>query len=267
MSKKEKQNIVLFLIEGDSEIEALEFPFSELVAQYDDSNNFTVFFLKKKEKDEDEEDGGGDITSQGGINPGNIERIITKLYVKSYMEKYKFYPKYIRHVFHIIDLDGAYLEEDHIKPIKPEHIYRDKKGKIKLYYNAEEGIIEAPVIEDAVSRNLNKSKNIDYLTSLNKISIESKSVLYHAFYFASNLDHFINNNANMHSGKTEAAEAFSMNYVSDIDGFCSFFCNDPDATKETDYSLSWEEVKTSPHSVQRHTNINLLIDLIKNGGI
>ncbi len=267
MSKKERRNIVLFLIEGNSEKKALELPLSELIAQCYEGRDYEVKFLKRKDKDEDEDDAGGDITSQPGITPDNIERIITKLFVKSYMEKYKFYPKYITRVFHIMDLDGAFLDKSLIRAIRPEHVFIDRNGKIKTFYNTEEQIIETPDVKMIEDRNQRKCENIKYLTSLEKIRIDNKPVPYSAYYFSSNLDHFIHNNANLHFGKTEAAEAFAMNYVMNIDEFCKFFCNDPDSSQEADYFLSWELVKDSAYSIERHTNMNLLIDLIKNDGI
>ena len=95
--------------------------------------------------------------------------------------------------------------------------------------------------------------------SLSEIKIKTKRVPYEAYFFSSNLDHFIHHEANVDGGKKYLADAFLRANGLDTDSFVSFFFEDPDAIGHMGYAESWKYVMDGSHSVKRFTNIDCLI--------
>ena len=64
-----------------------------------------------------------------------------------------------------------------------------------------------------------KRKNLEHLLTLpeQKIKVRTKSIPYEIYFFSSNLDHFINNDANVETGKKYLADQF-MRLVEQSDG-------------------------------------------------
>lgn len=281
-SKKEKKapNIVVFLVEGESDQIALESGLSELIfAAFPD---YEVRFLLQQRlvnsagdelDDSDDEDNlveddeydlaeeeykyGGDITSSSFVTPKNIETKITNRFIKPAVKAGGgFYEKTIVRIIQIVDLDGAFLTEDHIAPLAAER--SDWDG---LFYNDAAGVIETDNREDTLDRNERKQKNLDYLLSLTTtgIKIKSSTIPYEIYFFSRDLDHFINNDPNMKSGKRYHADRFNRAYGFFVERFCKYFFDDPGAIGHMGYNESWAEVKHGSNSVKRLTNIDCLI--------
>ena len=77
MGKRPKRKIVLFLVEGKSDREALQLAISELYDQIDES--IEVFFPTMVEGEDEK---GGDITSKFKVFPNNIEDKIYEFFLK-----------------------------------------------------------------------------------------------------------------------------------------------------------------------------------------
>lgn len=107
MGKRPKRQIVLFLVEGKSDREALQLAIPELYDQID--GNMEVFFPVMIE---DEEEKGGDITSKIKVWPRNIEEKIYEFFLKDFFNEQKILPKDIAEIVQIIDMDGAYVSDD-----------------------------------------------------------------------------------------------------------------------------------------------------------
>lgn len=282
-SKKEKKapNIVVFLVEGYSDIIALENGLSELIFtafpdyevkfllqqrlvnssgnELDDSNYEDDNLVEDDEDDfaEEEYQPGGDITSSSFVTPNNIETKITNRFIKPAVKAGGgFYEKKIARIIQIVDLDGAFLTEEYIAPLAEDH--SDWDG---LFYNVEAGVIETDNREDTLDRNERKQKNLEYLLSLTEtgIKIKSSTVPYEIYFFSRDLDHFINNDPNMKSGKRYHADCFNRAYGLYVERFCKYFCDDPGAIGHMGYIESWNEVKRNSNSVKRFTNIDCLI--------
>lgn len=277
-SKKEKSapNIIVFLVEGESDQITLETGLSELFfSVYPDCE--IRFLLQQRivnssgdevddSKEEDNEDDlpeeeeyeiGGDITTSSFVKPENIEVKISNRFIKPAVKAGGgFYEKRIARIIQIVDLDGAYLTEDHIIPLDAER--SDWEG---FFYNSEDGVIETQDCEKAIDRNERKRQNIDYLLSLVEkgIKIKTHTIPYEIYFFSSNLDHFINRDANMKSGKKTLAGRFNRTYGLFTEKFCKFFFDDPDAIGHMGYNESWSEIKQGVNSVKRFTNIDCLI--------
>lgn len=290
-SKKEKKtpNFVVFLVEGESDQIALETGLSELI--FTAFPNYEVKFLLQQrlvnsagdelddrddeddelegededdlvEDDEDDLTGeeyifGGDITSSSFVTPKNIETKITNRFIKPAVKAGGgFYERKIVRIIQIVDLDGAFLDEDHIVPLAAER--SDWDG---LFYNADTGVIETDNQEDILDRNERKQKNLEYLLSLTETGIRIKSctIPYEVYFFSRDLDHFVNHDPNMKSCKRYYADRFNREYGLFTEHFCKYFFDDPGAIGHMGYNESWDEVKRGSNSVKRFTNIDCLI--------
>lgn len=277
-SKKEKQvpNFIVFLVEGESDILALETPLSELI--FEKYPDYEVRFLLQQkivdktgdeldcDIDEDNDDSefieesesvlGGDITTSSFVVPQNIEQKIYHRFILPAVRNEGIYPKRIAKIIQITDLDGAFIPEGHVQLLRDDH-----ENCVGPYYNSEQGIIETDNIEGIIERNRRKRSNIEYLCSLSTkgIKIKTKTIPYEIYYFSSNMDHFINNDANVVGGKKNLARAFLSKYGLFTDRFCDFFLNDLDSVGGMGYQESWDWIKDGSNSVKRHTNIDCLI--------
>lgn len=280
-SRKEKlaPNIVVFLVEGESDTIALEIPLANLIL--DKFPEYEVRFLLQERQvnktgnevedmdtddgDEDDEEElpdaveyvyGGDITTSAFVTPSNIETKITNRFIKPATRKDGIYPKKIAKIIHIVDLDGAYIPDENVVPYSDEH-----RGNEKPYYDGEGGRIEAADVSAIIGRNDRKRKNLEHLLTLpeHKIKIKTKSIPYEIYFFSSNLDHFINNDANVETGKKYLADKFMHAYGFDTEEFSKYFFEDECSVGHMGYEKSWEFIKENSNSVKRYTNIDCLI--------
>ena len=278
-NKKEKQqpNTVVFLVEGDSDKIALDIPLEFLITEkYPDYN--VKFLLQQKfvsptgeEFDCDDEDdndyitedeyiSGGDITSNPFTTTENIEQRITYRFIKPAEKAEGLYPKRIAKIIQITDLDGVYIPDDCVKPFAAE-----REGHDGPFYNTESCVIETDDIDGIIARNERKRKNLDYLLSLTStgIKIKSKTVPYEIYFFSSNMDHFINNDANVEGGKKYLADKFVRKYGVDTEEFCKFFFDDAGSIGKLGYYESWNMIRKGTNSIGRYTNLDYLIRKLK----
>ncbi|MBR3919834.1 MAG: hypothetical protein IKJ59_14080 [Clostridia bacterium] len=247
-NKRPKRKVVLVLVEGQSEINALKPAISAL---FDSINpEIEVFFPTIVE---DGCDKRGDITSKYGISADVIEGCIYKLFLKSFFDTEKLYPKDVTEIIQLVDLDGAYIPNDQI-------IFGENpNGEEKPYYG-ENGILTTDV-ESMVERNKRKQGNLNYLSSISEIQVKSKRPKYSIYFFSSNLDHFIHGDANLSvRDKTSKAEEFAARYELDPVGFTAVIKATPGALQNMSYDESWNFIKESDNSIKRYSNINILLD-------
>ena len=55
------------------------------------------------------------------------------------------------------------------------------------------------------------------------------------------------------------ADTFARNYIGDVEGFVNEIAADPDAVKNMSYEESWDLIKKGNNSLNRHTNLNILL--------
>lgn len=251
--KRQKRKVVLFLVEGQSEINALKPAISALYDSIDPE--IEVFFPTIVE---DGCDTRGDITSKYGISPDVIEGCIYKLFLKTFFDVEKLYPKDVTEIIQIVDLDGAYIPDEQVK------YGENPKGEDKPYYY--DNVISTTDVESIVQRNKRKRENLDYLSSISEIQMKSKRPKYSVFFFSSNLDHFLYGDANLSiRDKTIKAGEYAARYDLDPDGFVSAIKATPGALLEMDYEQSWQFIKKGDNSIKRYSNINLLLERLING--
>ena len=248
MGKRPKRKIVLLLVEGKSDREALQLAIPEFYDRIDE--NIEVFFPIIRQ---DEEETGGDITSKIGVHPRNIEAKIYDLFLKNFFDEEKVMPKDLSEIIQIVDIDGAYIPDAAVtEGVNP-------KGANKIYYDNK--IIICSNIGSILKRNECKRENLDYLSSLTTIKVKQKTIPYSVYYFSSNLDHFLHHDANLdYRMKCDLADTFARNYIGNPDGFVNDICGDPGAVTNMSYTESWNYIRQGINSLCRPTNLNLLFD-------
>lgn len=248
MGKRPKKKVILVLVEGKSDINALSYAIPKFFRGIDP--DYEVYFPIIRTDEQD----GGDITAMKKVYPGNIERKIYDLFLHDFLKNEGLYPKDITEIVQIIDTDGAYIPPENVVPLEAE------SEKKTLYRPT---VIETQNVPFIIKRNEMKTSNIDYLISLDTIKVDSKTVKYSVYYFASNLDHFIHGEPNMqHRDKCNRAEDFSMMCMEDISRFADVFIPPCENMKGLDYSGTWDFIKEGTNSLGRYSNLHILLERI-----
>jgi predicted outer membrane protein len=105
-------------------------------------------------------------------------------------------------VVHIIDTDGAFIDDSMIKHGDVDKIMYNDTG------------IETNSVDKTISRNKQKRDVVRRMIDITKVL---SKVPYSVFYFSSNMDHVLHNNANMtNDEKGNAEDDFDDRYA-DVD--------------------------------------------------
>ena len=246
--KKPKQELLLILVEGESDRIALENPLNQFL----DMNGIDVkikFCHLYKDK-EGNDVSGGDTTSDYGIYQGNFDEEISKRIMRELTILEGIYPKYITKVIQIADTDGAFVPE--------EYVVNDDSCEHVKY---EENVIRTNNVDGIVKRNNKKSAMLSYLSMKDKIKLKTTTVDYSIYFFSCNIDHFLADDRNMPGcyKKSNAAEFQGM-CLDDEKFFTKTLVEGPYVAKDMSYRESWQYVKKGSNSLSRFSNINLMID-------
>lgn len=248
---KRRRRTIIIIVEGQSEMEALSNIISVL---FDDYYNglFNVEFVIT----------GGDVTSEKGIMPRNIENWISVQCIQKFLSKMYLEAEDIDHIIQFTDLDGAYIDDS--------CIVEDYKIDSVCYT---EDCIRAKKKKDIIKRNERKRKNLDYLSSIEQFSIYKNTlkiadIPYQIFFFSSNLDHFLYGEQNLDDNK-KVSSAIDFSVRISPNEFESMLIEGGSlqrfAMEEKGYKESWDFAKDSKNSLQRLSNIRVLIEEIQNG--
>ena len=257
MGKRPKRKIVLFLVEGKSDREALQIAVSELYEMIDEE--IEVFFPVIHG---DMEEKGGDITTclykdkrsrTWWVSPRNIEDAIYDLFLEEFFDEMKIMPKDVTEVIQVVDLDGAYIPDECIVPDP------DLPEEKSPHYS--ETRIECVDVEKIKDRNRRKRENLDDLSARKTIKIKSQTKPYSVYYFSSNLDHFLHRDANLDYWEKRAlADSFSRGFLGNPGEFVRTIAEDPGASGGMTYEESWNFIKEGTNSLNRHTNFDILLN-------
>ena len=248
---RRKRKIVLCLVEGASDIDALSGPISKLYESIDES--FEVKFLFAIDN---RNKCGGDLTTRNGVSPSNIERLVYKLFVKDYLATDMLYPKDVYQIIQIIDTDGAYIpDENVVQTIR-------NAGDTQLPFYAD-GLIETDCVQNIIERNSQKRENLDKLVGLETIKVDRVPTKYSVYFFSCNIDHYLHNEANLHcASKRQVAQCFSDTYKDNPSKFLEYLRDDTHDLKDASYQESWNYIRSNTNSTKRHTNLSIWLDSV-----
>lgn len=220
-----RKKIIFFIVEGISDSAAL----SDSLEKIFNSNQVTVRITD------------GDITSRNGTSPQNIQNKIVDEIKGEFGKSFK--PKDFAEVVHLVDIDGVFIDDKNVIQANVNHPFYDPES------------IKCKNTEIIKKRNLEKANVLKKLISLSHVW---GTIPYSVYFFSTNLDHVLHNNANLaNNEKYSKAVKFAMRYKDDICGFIDFFCNN-DFSINTDYNDSWDFIKKDNNSLKRYSNVNLL---------
>lgn len=257
----------MILTEGPSDRAALTDFFTELYSLIDE--DIEVFFplLTEESLSEDgdiEVNYNGDITSRNGINQDNVLPMLLKMFIHPELKKHPAYeyPASVQEVIHIVDIDGAYLDES--------RIVNAESGETRElpYYDDQNHIVIVKDRDTFIQRNMQKRENLEKLVNTKRLRItmskgenEAKEKPYRVFFFSSNLDHVLFGKANNESyNKVGDARKFGNDFYGEPLKLASYFIHHPCATPAGNYFDSWSSLSENDCSLQPCTNINILVD-------
>lgn len=223
MSKMKK--IILLLVEGITDQVALE----AILPVFVENENITFKITE------------GDITTKDGVDSHNILKNVYRP-IKNFLDRGHFQKKDLLQVIHLIDTDGAFVDESAVQYKEIEHIQ---------YYLDH---IETKDVNYIRQRNKNKAESLIRLASTPKIG----GIPYSIYFFSSNLEHVLHNIQKELSKeeKMKLAEEFSDLYEDNPKEFLTFLESAEFAVPGT-YRESWEFIKENCHSLQRYCNFHL----------
>ena len=229
--KKKAKKVVLFLVEGASDLTSLEFIDN---INTDETIKFQIT--------------SGDITSKLNITPQNCREEINKILL-SFLDRSKLRKTDIIKIIHILDIDGVYIPEI--------NIIEDKNIKKFLY--TINGIV-APSKENVQRRNENKKQIIEKLLVTSKIN----SIPYEMYYMSCNLEHVLHDKLEdiSEDEKKELANKFADRFYEKEIEFIDFI-NNKDFKVLGDYKTTWDFIKKDLNSVNRYSNFWLFFENLK----
>ena len=229
--KKKAKKVILFLVEGASDLTSLEFIDN---INTDETIKFQIT--------------SGDITSKLNITPQNCREEINKILL-SFLERSKLRKTDIIKIIHILDIDGVYIPEI--------NIIEDKNIKKFLY--TINGIV-APSKENVQRRNENKKQIIEKLLVTSKIN----SIPYEMYYMSCNLEHVLHDKLEdiSEDEKKELANKFADRFYEKEIEFIDFI-NNKDFKVLGDYKTTWDFIKKDLNSVNRYSNFWLFFENLK----
>ena len=267
-----EKKVVIFLVEGWSELNAFESPFDIIFSKHKYHDKKCIVKFGYINNNNLRSGFGGDITSDRNVNSKNIKQKILEWMIKPLLTS--FYAEDIEEVVHIVDMDGAFIPNENIVP-------KTSDTEKNVIYG--DGKIFARCPEKIIKRNEQKQKNLNCLLSTSTIVIKHiihsnkfkgkgndkgelhrAVVPYSVYYFSSNLDHYIHYDANLRdSEKTRKATSFCHKCLGNMDLFYKIFVNDVDSVSNISYINSWKYIKDGINSIKRHTNLGIFIKNIK----
>ena len=231
---KQSKKIVLFLVEGVTDETAFGLILSRLIEE----KKIVRFKII-----------GGDITTRSGTNSKNcINRVVDQ--VKEFLARDFYQKSDILEIIHLVDLDGAFISEDHI--IKDESKLPDGAH---VYYTLDYIITDHK--ESICYRNLQKSEVLSKLSEAKEVY---GRIPYGVYFFSCNLEHVFYDQQNVSDlSKYSLAKELVDSYVDEPVAFVKFL-NSRDIAIEENYTSSWNKVKIEEESLKRHSNFHIYLN-------
>lgn len=223
------KKILLFIVEGISDKDALEPILAELIDEK------KVYFEVLR----------CDATVSNDVqfyNKNMKQRI--KIIIDNFLENnHGIKKEHIEKIIFVIDTDGCYIDENHIHFSEKDVCFRYE----------DDGIYTDRVIV-AKERNETKVRNLDMINSASKVY---GNIPIETYYFSCNLDHVLHNVRNLEQSlKEEYAANFADNYENNESEFIDFI-NNKVLVLANEYQESWYNIKINLNSLLRYSNFHL----------
>ncbi len=224
------KKVILFVVEGLSDKDALEPIVSELI----DTSLVRFEVLRC------------DATASASIYEPYYRKTMKdriKIIVDNYLENNRgIQKKYIEKIIYITDTDGCFIDN--------KYIYFS--GNDKEFRYEDDGIYTNNV-EGAKQRNEFKSRNLNILNSASRIY----NLQIETYFFSCNLDHVLYNIRNLkQESKEKHAIAFAEQYEGKEQEFIKFL-SEEDIPMGEGYRESWTQIRESLNSLLRHSNFHI----------
>lgn len=223
-----RKKIVFVIVEGPSDSDVIEAMLNKIL----DKNTVYVHITH------------GDITTEKGTNASNILSKIGKI-VKNYIDNSSFKKKDIKEIVHVIDTDGAYIDDN--------YVIEDSKAANIIY--SLQGII-CNNKSRIVCRNKDKSKVLNRLIGCDKVF---ETIPYSCYYMSCNIDHVLYNKMN---STDEEKENDSIQFVDKYENQTNkliTFMTESNFSVMDGYHESWKYIKEDLHSIERNTNFGIYL--------
>ena len=219
------KQLVLFIVEGITDKVALE---GVVSCMFDTSKTAIKITY-------------GDITYDNSISPADV---INQVYyhINNFCENERYSIENIEKIIHIIDTDGAFIDEKHIK--------KGENPKIKYF----DDHIETDNVNYIISRNKHKSLLVKKLSCTKKI----RDIPYQLLFFSRNMEHLLHNRYEelTDSEKMDLANEFADLFIENKEAF-STFINDNTFAVPGSYQETWNFIYKDTNSLKRFSNFHL----------
>lgn len=220
-----RKKVVFIIVEGISDETAL----GSVLSRIYDTNYVYLHVMHR------------DITTERGVNASNIVATLGNT-VRAYAKENHFKSSDFQEIIHLVDMDGAYIPDD--------HVIMNESAIDPLYDTTE---IKTANRKGILLRNKQKRENLDRICETHDIW----KLPYHVFFMSCNLDHVLHDKQNCTNAEKENnSYMFALKYKNSPSSFIDFIANS-DFSVMTDYKNSWSFIKQHLHSLERHTNLGL----------
>ena len=187
----------------------------------------------------------GDVTSDGATNRKNaVDKMTSR--INRYCRDNFLKRSDIERIVHLVDSDGAYIDDKHIE--------RVKAGGLK--YTTKH--IYAKSVKFVQERNEKKREILDVLCDQPTIL----GISYRVYYFSCNLEHVLHGDIDMPDRKKRIqAEEFADMFYKREQEFIEFI-NDSEFAVKGNYQQTWDFIKQDRNSLNRYSNFHLFFDAI-----
>lgn len=237
-----KQKVILFLVEGESDLTALVRPFAayfqDVASTVGESFRCDVTTVSLFRKDADFQ-----VFS-------NVKETVRRFILSRIEQRRTYRWTDLERIVHVVDLDGAFV---------PDVCVRQDAGLPHTQYQHDE--IVTPDREALIRRNKVKSNSLQLLCRAGALTFKQRTVPYQVYFMSRNLEHALfgiekDLDADM---KERLSQTFAEKCRKDPSALQAQL-NDPDVRVEGDYQYTWQHVQEGTNSLHRGTNIHLLFE-------
>lgn len=224
-----KKKAVLIIVEGPSEDTALS-----VLKDFFPAESVKILIAH------------GDITTKKGQSPATVRSYMKTFIYDNFMNIYKLNTKDIIQIIHIVDTDGAFIND--------EKIIYDQNANHYQYFTDK---ILTNDIEGCKKRNSQKKSILGTLINTPYIN---KSIPYKLYYMSCNMEHVLWDKLEdfSDSEKEKMSEKFDDLYHGKPEEFKKFISNTKFAVQGT-YMDTWDFIKKDLNSLNRYSNLHLAL--------